>query len=87
MEKIVVAAIRDVATGLVFSLPKPKRHHDILHAAAALHRPLKQHEQGFLTSFGRYVDRVEAANLALTAKQVRDHVLISPPHLYSEDLW
>jgi hypothetical protein len=85
-ESIVSAAIRERATGLVFSLPKPKRHHHILHAAAALHRELKYMDQGFITSEGRFVARLEAAKLAELAGQLKNG-LNSPPNLFSEDLW
>ncbi len=41
------------------------------------------HEQGFLTSTGRFVDREEAAELAFDAGQIKERIKT----LYSEDLY
>jgi hypothetical protein len=46
---------------------------------------LKGSKQGFVTHEGKYVDRYEAARIALEAKQI--WTLNWPPQLYSEDLW
>ena len=43
--------------------------------------------QGFLTSKGRFVDRLEAVEIAVNANQVQREKLIAPPNLYSEDLY
>lgn len=44
--------------------------------------------QGFLTSHGRFVDRVEAYKLALAAGQVKaSPVEARLPYLFSEDLY
>lgn len=43
----------------------------------------KADDQGFFTSFGRYVDRKEAATIAVKAGQVRPLIGV----LFSEDLW
>jgi hypothetical protein len=88
MITIVCAAIREKSTGIVFSLPKPKRHHHILHALHAIGTqpaPNAYYDQGFITSEGIFVGRVEAAHIVLKASQATQ--LISPPALYSEDLW
>jgi len=46
-------------------------------------------KQGFLTSSGRFVDRVEAAEIAYAAGQVRQRSTHEgkPGTLYSEDLY
>lgn len=69
------------------SLPRPKRHGDIMRSigAAGLNYIVGPEEQGFLTSTGRFVKRVEAGEIALAAKQIER--LNYPPQLYSEDLW
>jgi hypothetical protein len=43
----------------------------------------KSSDQGFITSYGRYVSREEAAKIAVNAKQVRPIIAV----LMSEDLW
>jgi hypothetical protein len=71
---------------LVLSMDRPARHHTILHDLADLDvreagMPVNQ---GFLTSIGRFVDRVEAAVIARRAGQIeKKH---GPPDvLFSED--
>lgn len=75
---------------LIFSLPAPHRHHDVVHLMARL--GIQQDhtvEQGFLTDTGRFLRRKPAFILAEQAGQ-----LIRPkeggyqgPELFSEDLW
>lgn len=70
----------------VFTLPRPNRHHNILWWLSVLGaRCARPSDQGFVLSNGHYVSRTAAAELALSNGQVTK--LISPPHLYSEDLW
>lgn len=88
MEKIVAAAIH--THGITLSAEKPARHHTVLHSmskqlgldAMELGHP---DAQGFLTSEGRYVGRIEGAEIAIKAGQIKN--LNCPPYLYSEDLW
>jgi len=85
-EKIIsVALCRD---GKTFSLPAPARHGDCIyhpfvkkHWTGNIHRD----EQGFLTNTGRYVDRAEAAKIAIAAGQIENTQ--RGTRLYSEDLW
>ena len=88
--KIVAAAVKD-GNGLIHFFPRPCRHHHTVHA---LHRPNNDAEndiieakgtQGFVTSDGTFVDRVEGARIAIEAGQIK--ALKWPPYLYSEDLW
>jgi hypothetical protein len=92
MTRIVAAAVRTI-DGLIHTMPRPHRHHHIVHA---MHRPdntkendliIAEGEQGFITDDGEFVERVMAANLAVEAGQIRREKLIAPPRLYSEDLW
>lgn len=72
--------------GTVFTLPRPNRHHNIMWWLSTLGiRSGQMHEQGFVLSNGHYAGREEAAKIALAAGQIEK--LISPPNLYSEDLW
>lgn len=41
--------------------------------------------QGFVTSDGNFLNRIEAAEFALRIGQIQK--LSWPPNLYSEDLW
>lgn len=87
--KIVAAACR--WKGIVFSMPAPARHHDILNTADQVidnedFGLLLGMEQGFLGSDGKFYGRVEAKHLVRDANQstIRD---CHPTELFSEDLW
>lgn len=73
--------------GLTFSMPPPKRHHDI---ANALHDVIgdKVHgaTQGFLTSDGDFVRREPAWLIADSAGQFKAKP-IHPRQLFSEDIF
>jgi hypothetical protein len=85
-ETILRAAIQ--ADGNVYHLLPPARHHNVLHFFKL---GTKLHDQGFLTSRGRYVDREEALKIATAAGQLNG-LREKPgsyrgPELFSEDLW
>lgn len=65
------------------------RHHDIFHRF--INEELLEWEQGFYTSKGRYVDRIDAMEIAYKAGQVSKEVAISSKgnynRLFSEDLY
>lgn len=80
--KIVAAAT--MYQGVVHFMPAPHRHHHILHKMsfpASL-----ECEQGFLTSEGKFVDRVEAKRIAIATGQEMLRQSYSRD-LFSEDLW
>lgn len=79
---IVAAAIR--VNGLILSLPRPYRHHDIIKHAADLGIEEVLSDQGFLTSDGEYVDRKVGKAIAIEAGQ---KFLAERHQLFSEDLW
>ena len=85
-ETIVAAAIR-AGRATVYDVVRPGRHHDVI-AKMSLHgwRPPDMHDQGFLTSANRFVDRREAYRIAEAAGQIKSH---SGPEgvLFSEDMW
>jgi len=90
MERIVAAAIQ--IEGVTISLPLPARHGQVLHAAEAMQMPqpmLQLACQGFLTSHGRFVNRVQAKQIAHMAgqKQKRPANERHGRDLFSEDLW
>lgn len=87
-ETIIAVAIQ--RAGVIWTLPRPARHHHVIAAINDAHPvrgPLLIAEgaQGFVTSGGRFVDRVEAARIARASGQIAS--LAAPPNLYSEDLW
>lgn len=93
-ETVVAAAIRvDGITvegyapyKVVLSVPRPGRHHHVAWFLGT--HAVEHHDQGFLTSTGRFVDRYEAYTIADAAGQIlvktgSTHV----PALFSEDVW
>lgn len=93
METIVGVAIK-MHSGSVASLPRPARHLDLLIDLQRCGQregpaPEGAHDsagRGFLTSEGRFVDRMEAASIAIAAGQVT-RVAWPSRGLYSEDVW
>ena len=87
MEEIVAAAV--FGGGVIWSLPAPNRHHNVLWEMDRVGVDAILHggpdAQGFVTSKGRFVTRDEAAEIAISAGQINS--LQWPPYLYSEDLW
>lgn len=85
-ERIVAAAIY---AGCCISLPPPARHHTILHSMdMIMNVDAIEHgvNSGFLTSTGRYVNRVEGWQIASDAGQILRNTA-GRPELYSEDMW
>lgn len=84
-EQIDRAAIR--IRGVVFSVPRPGRHHHIIAEIDAAGIEVRGETQGFLTTAGRFVDRHEAWDIAVREGQL----LPGAPHkagmLFSEDVW
>lgn len=91
-ERIVAAAL--LIGGVVHSIERPARHHTVMYAIDALDprhwtdHGLGRETQGFLTSEGRFVDRAEAAGIAILAGQADpDEVARRGGLLYSEEVW
>jgi hypothetical protein len=89
---IVAAAIKEGR--LVCSVARPGRHGDVMRQMATEGFPIPiVGQQGFLTSDGLFVDRVEANRIAVIAEQTK----LGPCNgiafetvgreLYSEDVW
>lgn len=85
MEKIILSAIKLNDKSVVVELQPDSRHDNIIHylAKSGFSTPIKG-GQGFLTSRGRFVDRVEAKRVAIQSGQITESEF---PQLYSEDLW
>lgn len=87
VERIVAAAV--IYHGLIIYAPPPARHGDILRLLHEVKEGagsgVKHDGQGFITSTGRYVARIEAMQIAKAAGQ-----LIRKPYnaeLFSENLF
>jgi hypothetical protein len=88
LEHIVGVGIRVHARlgSTVYQLSWPARHHTILHMLSqtiGVKESIGEHDQGFMTSSGRYVSRTEAAKIARAAGQT----VSQRSSLFSEDLW
>ena len=75
---------------LILSAPPPASHDDLLHSLYEIGQiaQVPANAQGFLTSTGEFVSRVQAHEIVMAAEQPR---IINPSHiegkLFSEDLW
>lgn len=89
--KILAAAIRNKETGVVWSLPVPARHHDLIRVCTDWGAGAQsEFEQGFITDQYRYVDRIEARKIAEQAGQVitrANGTDYKGSFLFSEDVW
>ena len=81
---IKAAAIRNKETGVVWSLPVPARHHDLIWVCTEWDQ--SKFEQGFLTDDNRYVDRIEAKQIAIANNQLLPRAG-NLDALFSEDVW
>lgn len=84
-ETIIAAAVRFEDN--IYAPAAPARHGEALDMAFERHGSamIGNEDQGFLTSKKRFVDRLEAAEIAMNAGQIE-----APrygPELFSEDLW
>lgn len=87
------AILRD---GVLWTLPRPARHHNILWAMHDIDNNTNPHErpkiihargiQGFIDEDGNFLERKEAALRATRCGQLKKP-LDAPPNLFSEDLW
>lgn len=84
-ETIILSAIKIEDNVVAVRLQPNSRHCWIIHALAkaGMETPVTG-EQGFLTSTGRFVDRVEAKKIAIEAGQIKESQF---SQLYSEDVW
>lgn len=86
-EVIFAVALRH-PSGIIFAAEQPGRHSHVIVLMSEQGRAgnVNTRDQGFLTSWGRYVDRIEGLAIAQAANQVIRKT--SPEHkLFSEDLW
>ena len=85
--RILAAAIK-LVDGRVLSVPQPARHPSVILLAQKERLSLSGSTQGFITSEGRFVDRLEAFKIAGAAGQLLPGwEKLSGQWLYSEDVW
>lgn len=84
-----IKAVAIVWDGHVATLPSPLRHCHVMAAICGLFPDNRDSlaTQGFVTDAGRYVDRYEAAQIAIAAGQIDERDLSPTGQLFSEDLW
>ena len=90
IDRISAAAIKRPSNGMIFTLPRPAHHHDIIHHIVTTYPDIKRvgagYEQGFVTETGRFVGREEALTIANAAGQIKEkHGSLD--ELFSEDVW
>jgi hypothetical protein len=71
----------------VYALPKPNRHHNVIHSIEDISGP---HEEGFILDDGTFLGRRAAMQLAKENGQLNRRSgenFYQGPDLYSEDLW
>lgn len=84
-ETIDRAAIR--AGDIIFKVKRPYRHHHVLGVMRLRNVKNPQRAtQGFVTSTGRFVDRIEARRIAHDAGQLLP-TASKGDRLFTEDLW
>lgn len=93
MITIVAAAIMDTE-GKIHYMSSPARHHHIIWwmrgrydelTGMPHHKDFEDDEQGFITNELKFVNRIEAMQIAKAAGQVSN--TITEARLFSEDLW
>jgi hypothetical protein len=92
MSEVIVAAAIKHPDGEIYALPAPARHCHIIQMMLEDKGRNGEHgintqDQGFLTSYGRYIDREEAAKIADHAGQLKIKYCGAPTILFSEDIW
>lgn len=89
MDEIIIA-VAFKWHGLIISMPKPARHHNVIAEMFQFGLPKEMgfvQNQGFITNMGRFVDRVEGFKIAKEADQIKGNVPNLTEYLISEDLW
>lgn len=86
--RVECAAIR-ADDGVIYSLPRPARHHDVIqHAREKGYTGLVSGDrQGFLLSDGRFAWRRPALHVATRAEQLIRKPTAPAHGLFSEDVW
>ena len=87
METIIAAAIKTGPVNVALVL-RPGRHKDVAeHLVKKGMKEPAEESKGFVTSEGRFVDRVEGKQIAYEAQQIITREGLERDELHSEDLW
>ena len=75
--------------GCMVALPRPYRHGDLFKVMGQLNIDYVEHEMGFITHTGRFVDRKTAYELTIFSGQFnrRPYDGCKLEELFSEDVW
>lgn len=86
-ERILQCAIKH-PDGMIYSAQRPGTHYhiELLLAAYNKNSPNELRDQGFVTNHGRYLNRLQATKVAVTAQQLKLGVAV-PRFLQVEHLW
>lgn len=84
MRHIVGVAI--MKNDIMYALPAPNRHHNIMQMFPDDLCPILPDEQGFIDSNGDWVEREEARGIAEACYQLTERA-INSTDLFSEDVW
>jgi hypothetical protein len=83
----VIAATAISYRGIIFTLPKSHRHHQILHAMPYLGNPKTDRDQGVITDEGIFVEWPETLEIAMVVGQLKGAPHQAAVGLFSEDMW
>jgi hypothetical protein len=87
IQTIQMVAIKSKVDGKIHALPKPARHPNVIKMMVQLGYPTPiLGEQGFITSDGVFVNRLEAKVIAKAANQLLPRAS-KLDQLFSEDVW
>lgn len=88
MEYVAGVALRFM-DGFIYSLPRPYRHHHLLHTLQDKFPDRNPYdpEQGFIDNHGNYLTRKEAYRLANYNGQYNRNNGCTLEKLFSEDVW
>jgi len=90
IERAAILFSRETGQMIVLSVPRPGRHHDCFNQEFPVVRVIRavsaEETQGFVTSTGRFVDRMDGLKVATEAGQIKTKT--GPADLlFSEDMW
>jgi hypothetical protein len=90
-DKVTITHVAIRFQGQIYSLPAPNRHHNVIRlivdSTGVKAVDVRNDDQGFLDSTGRYLRRKPALRVAREAGQLRPDREVIGAELYSENLW
>ena len=83
----IITHVAIIYNDVVYSLPKPNRHHNVIRLIGGISGP---HKEGFLDENMKFYNRKDAMLLAVSNGQLnrkQGAEFYQGPELFSEDLW